>query len=106
MTRPRSRESTSPRGEPRTAECCPTTSWHRLTRPGTQSGSALLQQVPDGWEGLDAVTYCGGGNGACVKSKQSSIPSDVFVRALSAGRPKLFSQNLIRLTCECSALQM
>jgi bifunctional DNase/RNase len=50
------------------------------------------------------VAYVGGGKGVCPRSKQSAIPSDAVVRAFSVGKPKVVSQNLIKLTCECSAL--
>ena len=39
-------------------------------------------------------------SGFWVKSKQSDMSSAALSRALIEGRPKVFSQNFTRLTCE------
>lgn len=48
----------------------------------------------------------GGGAGFWVKSKQSVMPSAAASRAFSVCKPKIVSQNLMRLTCESSVFEM
>jgi hypothetical protein len=48
----------------------------------------------------------GGGAGFCVKSKQCVMPSAAASRAFSVFKPKIVSQNLTRLTCDCSVFEM
>jgi hypothetical protein len=48
----------------------------------------------------------GGGAGFWLKSIQSVMPSAAASRAFSVFEPKIVSQNLTRLTCECSVFEM
>jgi hypothetical protein len=56
--------------------------------------------------GRGKESYLGGGRGAWLKSKQSVMPSVEVVRLFSDGKPNVVSQNLTRLTCECSVFEM
>ena len=68
------------------------------SRDPDNSGSAA--------RGRKSPIYLGGGRGVWPKSKQSVMPSVAVVRLFSDGKPNVVSQNLTRLTWECSVFEM